>query len=278
MVSSARPHIFIIAIRRPAGPRSKGRSSPAPLMPVPRRQAARRCKARPCCPIPIAPSRSGPAPRPWRIWCAMPMAICCCSCMKARASCSAISAIFPIATAITSFCRAAPCGGWSRRNPTIALQIEARNGGFRLPDRGLLGPHAQFDPAALDTPKLDDAFRAQRGRRLESLGQAAGSDLHHLLSLQSPGRDGLEGQPGAGEAQLARHPPGDEPSLSSAAQRAFDLRGRSLRGLHLRAAAVRKRSGRAESAVLPFQRRFRRSDLLSCRAISSAATISGPAW
>jgi homogentisate 1,2-dioxygenase len=46
---------------------------------------------------------------------------------------------------------------------TIALQIEARNGGFRLPDRGLLGPHAQFDPAALDTPKLDDAFRAQRG-------------------------------------------------------------------------------------------------------------------
>jgi homogentisate 1,2-dioxygenase len=45
---------------------------------------------------------------------------------------------------------------------TIALQIEARNDAFKLPDRGLLGPHAQFDPAILDTPRLDDPFRAQR--------------------------------------------------------------------------------------------------------------------
>jgi homogentisate 1,2-dioxygenase len=45
---------------------------------------------------------------------------------------------------------------------TTALLIEARNGGFKLPERGLLGPHALFDPAALDTPKLDDKFRAQR--------------------------------------------------------------------------------------------------------------------
>jgi homogentisate 1,2-dioxygenase len=44
---------------------------------------------------------------------------------------------------------------------TIALQIEARNGGFRLPERGLLGQHAQFDPAMLATPRLDEAFRAQ---------------------------------------------------------------------------------------------------------------------
>jgi len=47
-------------------------------------------------------------------------------------------------------------------SPTTALQIEARNGGFKLPERGLLGPHAQFDPAALETPKLDAEFRAQR--------------------------------------------------------------------------------------------------------------------
>ena len=46
--------------------------------------------------------------------------------------------------------------------PTTALSIEARNGAFKLPDRGLLGDHAQFDPAALDTPKLDDAFRQQK--------------------------------------------------------------------------------------------------------------------
>jgi homogentisate 1,2-dioxygenase len=48
---------------------------------------------------------------------------------------------------------------------TTALVIEASNGAFRLPERGLLGPHAIFDPAALDTPKLDDAFRAQSDER-----------------------------------------------------------------------------------------------------------------
>jgi homogentisate 1,2-dioxygenase len=46
--------------------------------------------------------------------------------------------------------------------PTASLLIEATNGSYKLPDRGILGPHAFFDPAALDTPKLNDAFRAQR--------------------------------------------------------------------------------------------------------------------
>jgi homogentisate 1,2-dioxygenase len=45
---------------------------------------------------------------------------------------------------------------------TVMLEIEATNGSYKLPERGILGPHAQFDPAALETPKLDDAFRAQR--------------------------------------------------------------------------------------------------------------------
>jgi homogentisate 1,2-dioxygenase len=58
-----------------------------------------------------------------------------------------------------------PRGTMWRLEPSArstALLIEARNGGYKLPERGLLGPHALFDPAALDTPKLDDAFRAQR--------------------------------------------------------------------------------------------------------------------
>jgi homogentisate 1,2-dioxygenase len=46
--------------------------------------------------------------------------------------------------------------------PTTALRIEATNGSYKLPERGILGPHAFFDPAALDTPKLDAAFKAQR--------------------------------------------------------------------------------------------------------------------
>jgi homogentisate 1,2-dioxygenase len=48
------------------------------------------------------------------------------------------------------------------KSGTVALTIEATNGSYKLPERGILGPHAFFDPAALDTPKIDDAFRAQR--------------------------------------------------------------------------------------------------------------------
>ena len=42
------------------------------------------------------------------------------------------------------------------------LMIEATNGAYGLPDKGIAGPHAIFDPAMLDTPVLDDAFRAQQ--------------------------------------------------------------------------------------------------------------------
>lgn len=42
------------------------------------------------------------------------------------------------------------------------LMIEATNGAYRLPDKGLVGPHAIFDPALLDTPQIDAAFLAQQ--------------------------------------------------------------------------------------------------------------------
>jgi homogentisate 1,2-dioxygenase len=51
------------------------------------------------------------------------------------------------------------------KSRTVSLLIEATNNSFKLPERGILGPHAIFDPAVLDTPKLDDAFRAQQGDR-----------------------------------------------------------------------------------------------------------------
>lgn len=42
---------------------------------------------------------------------------------------------------------------------TAVLTIQATNSHFTLPDKGLLGPHAIFDPAVLDTPVMDEAFR-----------------------------------------------------------------------------------------------------------------------
>jgi len=44
---------------------------------------------------------------------------------------------------------------------TTLLLIEATNGSYKLPERGILGAHAIFDPAALDTPKIDSAFETQ---------------------------------------------------------------------------------------------------------------------
>ena len=43
-----------------------------------------------------------------------------------------------------------------------ALLIEATNGAYQLPDKGLVGRHALFDPAMLDVPEIDDAFLAQQ--------------------------------------------------------------------------------------------------------------------
>lgn len=47
--------------------------------------------------------------------------------------------------------------------PVTALLIEATGSSYQLPDKGLVGPHAIFDPAMLDVPQIDDAFRDQQG-------------------------------------------------------------------------------------------------------------------
>lgn len=49
--------------------------------------------------------------------------------------------------------------------PTTLLMIEATGGAYGLPERGIAGRHAVFDPAVLRTPAIDDAFRAQQDER-----------------------------------------------------------------------------------------------------------------
>ncbi len=48
------------------------------------------------------------------------------------------------------------------QEPVGALLIEATQDSFRLPDKGLLGAQAIFDPSILDVPKIDEAFIAQQ--------------------------------------------------------------------------------------------------------------------
>ena len=47
--------------------------------------------------------------------------------------------------------------------PVTALMIEATNDSYRLPEKGLVGRHAIFDPAILDVPELNERFVAQQG-------------------------------------------------------------------------------------------------------------------
>ena len=49
--------------------------------------------------------------------------------------------------------------------PVMALMIEATNASYMLPDKGLVGNHAIFDAAMLDTPRIDKAFRAQQDEK-----------------------------------------------------------------------------------------------------------------
>jgi len=46
--------------------------------------------------------------------------------------------------------------------PVFALLIEASNASYSLPEKGLVGPHAIFDPALLDIPHMDEAFQQQQ--------------------------------------------------------------------------------------------------------------------
>jgi len=48
------------------------------------------------------------------------------------------------------------------RQAMTALLIEATNSSYMLPDKGLVGPHAIFDPAVMDVPALDEVFKAQQ--------------------------------------------------------------------------------------------------------------------
>lgn len=43
------------------------------------------------------------------------------------------------------------------------LMIEATEDSYELPDRGIVGRHALFDLAVLDTPRIDERFKAQQG-------------------------------------------------------------------------------------------------------------------
>lgn len=58
-----------------------------------------------------------------------------------------------------------PRGVMWRIEPDVVcrmLLVEATGSHYALPDKGLVGRHAVFDPAILDVPRIDDFFKAQQ--------------------------------------------------------------------------------------------------------------------
>ncbi len=47
-------------------------------------------------------------------------------------------------------------------NPLKVLMVEATDSSFQLPNKGLLGPQAIFDPAMLDVPQINEPFKEQQ--------------------------------------------------------------------------------------------------------------------
>ncbi len=64
-----------------------------------------------------------------------------------------------------------------------ALVIESTNDRYTLPEKGLVGQHAIFDPAMLDVPAIDEMFKAQQD---ENEWQVIIKKNDHLSSITYP--------------------------------------------------------------------------------------------
>ncbi|MDD1612577.1 MAG: homogentisate 1,2-dioxygenase, partial [Methylococcaceae bacterium] len=64
-----------------------------------------------------------------------------------------------------------------------AVLIEATHDGYRLPEKGLVGQQAIFDPAILDVPKIDEAFVAQQN---EAEWRVVVKRRNHLSTITYP--------------------------------------------------------------------------------------------
>lgn len=66
------------------------------------------------------------------------------------------------------------------------LMIEACNSAYQLPEKGLVGPHAIFDPALLETPSIDQAFLDQQDEREWAVQVKAGGELSTVVFPFNP--------------------------------------------------------------------------------------------
>ena len=142
------------------------------------------------------------------------------------------------------------------------LLIESTDGAYQLPDKGLVGPQAIFDPAALDHPRIDEAFKAQQDENTWQIRIKRRGQISTVTYPYNP----LDVVGWHGDNTVVRlnwrdiRPP-DEPPLPPAAIGAHHLCRQWFCDLHLYRDRW-KATRRVEGAVLSQQRRLRRSAVL----------------
>ena len=73
------------------------------------------------------------------------------------------------------------------KSPVTLLLVEATNSSYQLPEKGLVGEHAIFDPAMLDIPAMDKAFMAQQmGKAMKRAWQVRVKRLGQISTVTYP--------------------------------------------------------------------------------------------
>ena len=120
--------------------------------------------------------------------------------------------------------------------PVAILMIEATNASYTLPEKGLVGGHAIFDPAMLDAPRVHQAFGAA-GRESLARPQAAHGGLDGDFPYNPLDAIGWHGDLSVCRINVRDIRPLDEPPRPSPATfGTHDLCRQPLRRLHFRAA------------------------------------------
>ena len=72
------------------------------------------------------------------------------------------------------------------KGPFTALLIEATNDNYVIAERGIAGPQAVFDLGVLETPKIDEAFRAQQSEREWRVAIKRGEEISTVTYPYNP--------------------------------------------------------------------------------------------
>lgn len=71
-------------------------------------------------------------------------------------------------------------------SPLFILMIENTGSAYALPDKGIVGQHAVFDPAVLEAPSINDKFKAQYSEKRTQVALKRGNKVNVITYPFNP--------------------------------------------------------------------------------------------